>query len=409
MNSVPLNGKRLKDHRFFLYFLIFFLTLLLLWLDKPTGSLIFDEAYYVNAARVIAGINPPKDSHYSGSPLGKDPNVEHTFLAKLIISLFIRSFGDNPYSWRLPSVIFGLISLIFFYLLSLKILKNPNFALFSSILLGLENLFFIHSRIATLDIFMLAFIIMGFYFFFSNRLILSGFALALAFLAKEQALLALFVIPFFIFIKAFKNINFLKHLLNFLIGFSLGFFPLSFLLTPIITNFNSPIDHLNYISNYVSALVREGGPVGIESYPWQWILNQVQIPYLKVDGEVFAGEKSLGKVTLIHFNGAMNPAIIHLAPLALTYTLLEYLKGKKDSYLFLLLWFSLTYLPYFPLSLFAHRIMYIFYFLSTLPSLVLSLTLTFTDDRIPKYLAYAYLFSVLLGFISLFPFKSIPS
>ncbi|MEM4312174.1 MAG: glycosyltransferase family 39 protein [Nitrososphaerales archaeon] len=406
-----LKKENLKEHRFFFYFLILMLSLTLLWLDKPLGSLIFDEAYYVNAARVIAGVTPPKESQYSNSPLGKDPNIEHPFLGKVIISLFIKSFGDNAFSWRIPSVIFSLIALIFFYFLAFRLFKSSRMALYSSIILGLDNLFFVHSRIATLDIFMLSFIIMGFYFFLSRKYIPSGIALALAFLFKEQSILAIFVVIIYIgfnylFSKEFES---LKALWLFLVGLALGYFPLAYFLTPIFTNFQNPLEHVEYMYNYVGALVRQGSPVGIESYPWQWILNQVEIPYLKVDGEVFAGEKSLGKVTLIYFNGAMNPSIIYLTPIALSYTLLEFIKGKRDSHLFLLLWFFVTYLPYFPLALLANRIMYLFYFLNTLPSLALALGLTFLDERIPKSISLAYLFSVALGFLALFPFKSIPS
>ncbi|HKG18486.1 MAG TPA: hypothetical protein VKB00_02005, partial [Candidatus Limnocylindrales bacterium] len=53
--------------------IVFFASLLLrvLWLNVPSSGLIFDEAYYVNAARVILGI--PAGTHYADAAAGFDP------------------------------------------------------------------------------------------------------------------------------------------------------------------------------------------------------------------------------------------------------------------------------------------------------------------------------------------------
>src|SRR5687767_7853137 len=45
------------------------LLLRLFWLARPDGALIFDESYYVNAARVIAGL-PTTQDRYPNAPLG---------------------------------------------------------------------------------------------------------------------------------------------------------------------------------------------------------------------------------------------------------------------------------------------------------------------------------------------------
>src|SRR5437588_4268428 len=86
------------------------------WLGAPCRSscsgasqrvLIFDEVYYVNAARVIAGIHPPPGSPYADSPLGVDPNSEHPQLAKLVMAGSIELLGDGSLAWRLGSLGFG--------------------------------------------------------------------------------------------------------------------------------------------------------------------------------------------------------------------------------------------------------------------------------------------------------------
>ena len=164
-------------------------------------TLIFDEAYYVNAARVIAGIHPPQGAPYANAPLHKDPNAEHPQLAKLIMAGGIELFGDNPWGWRLGSVIFGLLGIVAMYALVRACRGSPWLAVGASAVMALDNLMLVHGRIGTLDIYVITLVIA------SAALYMRGWALAAGVvmgLAGCMKLVGLQVIPAFVLLELLR-------------------------------------------------------------------------------------------------------------------------------------------------------------------------------------------------------------
>ena len=81
------------------------------FINTPKEPL-FDEQHYVPDARVIL------QQHSTN-------RTEHPPLSKLIIAGGMMAFGDNPYGWRIPSIIFGTAAIIFFFLVCRQ-LKMPR-------------------------------------------------------------------------------------------------------------------------------------------------------------------------------------------------------------------------------------------------------------------------------------------
>jgi predicted membrane-bound dolichyl-phosphate-mannose-protein mannosyltransferase len=383
----------------------------------PEGSLIFDEKYYVNVARIILGLSHEADV-YPDAPLGLDPNHEHPFLAKGLIALFIRLLGDNPWGWRIPSVIFGMLSLFVFYLLVKRVSGRSDIAFLAAFILNFDTLFFVHGRIATLDIFVLAFMLLGFYFYFSKKYLLSAFSLTLATLCKVGGLYGFIVIIAYHFLIHFweykrglrKKIDW-RGLFSWLEKYALVYVAAGIILLTIMdrlwVGYSNPFDHMAFIYQYTSSLTR-AVPEGIESYPWQWLLNEVKIPYLTVNVNVFSDSELVNTYPSIAFTGAMNPLIIFLAIPATIYAAYTFYEDSAPYTLFMVLWFIFTYLPFYPMSLIGHRIMYIFYFLNTVPAVSLGISHLLLDQRPPRIILLGYCVAVIASFIWMFPFKQIP-
>ena len=115
---------------------LFFLTLCWWRLGIPT-DVYFDEVHYVKAARgLIAGtrINP-----------------EHPMFGKTMIAAAIRWLGDTPLNWRVPSALLGAAGLFAIGRMVWFTSGRRLAALGAMILVATNFFWFVHSRIAMLD------------------------------------------------------------------------------------------------------------------------------------------------------------------------------------------------------------------------------------------------------------------
>jgi dolichyl-phosphate-mannose-protein mannosyltransferase len=370
----------------------------------------------VNAARVISGIPPGQDT-YTDEPLGLDPNTEHPPLAKLLVAASITILGDNPFGWRIPSVIFGTLSILLMYGIARRVSADVSVGLVAAALLAFDNLEFVHSRIFTLDIFQLGFMLLGLYWYVCGRPILAGMGFALAALCKISGAFGILAIVMYEVLLLGGGGKWrdslytaLVRLVRMVLAFELVFLLLLGLFDRLWVGYGQPLEHVSRIVSYGTALRRPGGPSGIESYPWQWLWNDTEIPYIKLEQQVKRGDEIIENRPIVLFLGAMNPYVLQLWPLGLAFAVWEWWRRRRGAELgaLSLAWFVMTYAPFVAASLIGQRISYLFYFLPTLPAVVLAGSYFLLRAGLPRPVTWAYLAAVLLGFYGYFPFKPVP-
>lgn len=404
------------DHAF-LYLFIISAVLRLIWLDRPSGLLIFDETYYVNVARILLRLPQQPNVWPNATPGIDSVNQEHPLLAKLMIALSMGVLGDNAWGWRIPSVIFGLLSIFVLYLLLKKASRSPLIALLGTFVFSFDTLVFVHSRIATLDIFVLGFMLLGFYWYFSGRLKISAFAMALSTLCKIGGFYGVLTLGAFHLARELSSRGRKadwQGLLGFFEKYGIVYFGSFLVLLAVLDYFwagyKNPFEHLSHIYTYTLALrapdVRN--PNDIWSYPWEWLFDQVRIHYAAVNVSVYTDHALSRTYASVDFVGAMNPTVIFMAIPAMLYCAYSYYETKSEFALFILAWFSMTYFPFYPAALIGHRIMYIFYFLNTVPAVATSIAYMMAHESPPKIIVVVYVAAVLAAFYMMFPFKIIP-
>ena len=386
-----------------------------LLLDEPCQSpctkaqqhtMIFDEAYYVNAARVIAGIRPPFGDHYSDAPLGTDPNAEHPQLAKLIMAGAIELFGDGPFAWRIGSLIFGSLAILGMFALVRAAGGGRWTAVFASFLMASDNLLLVHGRIGTLDIYVVAAMIWAVAFYLRGRVLLAGLTLAVAFAFKLVA-------PYVVAVLA------LLELVRLIIKWRRADAPEQWRPRPalgrwVITTFTAcgvfmgllgvmdwiatpyndaaavlitggPFDHLGHMIAYAAQQVSPHGPKGIASYPWDWLVDVQSIVYLRINPSL-PGDGLYAIHPVVKFLGFVSPPILTLAWPAFGFAVYRLIRMPKqlagaaagaatralsdlDLPIIAVTWFLGTWIPFALLSLIDQRTSYLYYMVVVMPGL----------------------------------------
>jgi dolichyl-phosphate-mannose-protein mannosyltransferase len=387
-----------------------------LWLATPRAALIGDENFYVNAARVIVGDRVPPGHPYAGAPLGLDPNVEHPPLGKLLIAGSIRVFGDNAFGWRLPSLLAGMFAILLLYAIVRAAAADAWVGVLAASIFAFDNLALVHSRMATLDMPVVAFLLLAVWLWMHRWRLAAGAALGIAALVKEVAIygLAALVLIDLVTLGAgwLHDRTVPRDLARGLLALVATFAFVSlgglWLLDLAFSTYNTPWQHIHQMLDYGFSLHRSGGPAGNESRPWQWLANEVQMQYLRTTETISSGGDVIATRNLIDFRGAMNPVVIGAAPLAFGYSAWRAWRVRDRLSLWVVSWVACTYLALYPLVLVSNRTMYIFYFLVTLPAVAVAIAQLLLETALPRAVTFVYSLVLLIGFLDYYPFRRIP-
>lgn len=145
-------------------------------LDQPATTLtdkgvvqgpadIFDEVYYACDAHNLVTHGVERASQ-SGAPFctatGEPAFVVHPPLGKWLIGLGEKLWGFDTFGWRFSAAVFGTLTVLLVVRIGRRMTGSTLLGALAGLLLALDGLHFVQSRIAMLDVFLVFFVVAAF-------------------------------------------------------------------------------------------------------------------------------------------------------------------------------------------------------------------------------------------------------
>lgn len=357
----------------------------------------------------------------------------HPPLGKLIMSIPILIFGMCPFAYRLMGNIAGILMIPVIYIMAKDMLKDRKYAILSAIIMAFDNFHFAQTRLATVDSYLVLFIMLAFMFMYKyiimtdkdklkdklKMLFFSGLFMGCAIATKWTgcfSAIGLAIIFFAKFIRIncieeskldkkelkikFKQKKWSKE--STIIVLSCIAF---FVIIPIIIycacyipdkNINNITDIWNLQTDmykYHSELKAEH-PFTSNWYTW-FIMKK---PVWYYSGNV--GENMHSTIS-----GIGNPIIWWTGIIGMIYILIKgFIKFDKNSW-FIIVAIMTALIPYLSIS----RIMFLYHYFPILPFMFLSITILIKDlESKLKFKKIALIYAIIIGitFIYFYPVVS---
>jgi len=416
--------------------------------EQQSGKgLVFDETYYVNAARVIDGVPiQPGERYANAAPPGGDPNAEHPQLGKLVIALGIQLFGDNPIGWRGSAVLFGTAALLLLYWLVRSAGGSRWLALVVTALAAVENLWLVTGRVAALDVYALPFMLAGAALYLRRHPVIAGLVLGVGACVKELALYALIAL---LLLETLRGIRWLLERRS---GWAAGVAwwrqrlarrlvrPLVATIVTVIVFVSTlavldaavppyadgrrvdqgqsavcdhallwshACNHIAYMNSYAASLRSPNGPSGNSAYPWQFWFDLQPFDYYSQSSAVREGGEVVTTNTVVDFIGIINPVVLVTAWAAILLSLWWAVRRRDDLSFLVVAWVTATWLPAELFSIIDQRTTYLYYMIYTLPAIFIAVARLLAVRRIPHWLLGIWVGILLTSFAILYPFRTI--
>ena len=382
---------------------------LLIGLTSPE-KFVFDEVHYVPAARQM--LEPGKPSEVL--------NPMHPPLAKELIALSIAAFGDSALGWRYPSALFGALAIVAVYLCGLALFEAQQDAVAAALIAFFNQMVFVQSRIAMLDIFALAFGLLAIAAFMrgfreispQRWFALAGIGFGLATACKWSGLFPLAV--------SIAIVAIIRLLQGWKTAFADGragdwyrpdqwpdfrwqHFVACFVALPALVYVVTfvPLDGFSladlieaqrriFADNTTNAIPAH---TYMSSWPsWPFLLRPVWYLFDKVDDDHIAAIVFLG-----------NPVVLWASLLALAACLWDFVR-RRSAIAFLIL--SFYFGSYLALALMPRALAFLYYYLPAATTLSLAPVHALTREGVPRWVLWAFVAIAGAGFAVMLPISA---
>jgi dolichyl-phosphate-mannose--protein O-mannosyl transferase len=320
-----------------------------------TGTTIRIEAEQMDIKSVDAANNQISVERGAGGTTVANHTAQQT----------IYVYTDNAFGWRFFSVVFGTAGIVLFYFICRRLKLSWKTTMLATFLFAFEDMTFIHSGLALLDVYMVTFMLAAIFFYLNEGYILSGMFIALS--AECKLTGVLIVIALFLHWAIYRRDRwqwFAGSLVSAAIFFLFFLVIFDYF---IYGHFENPFSRIYAMLNGTAINDFTVPKLSISSRPWTWIYPQwVQLYYNSPNVPFIVYSYDPQYISFIS-----STVQILIVP-TIGYMIYRVARGSKAAGL-VLLWFLAMYLVWIPLDIATNRVTFVFYFLPATPAICIGL------------------------------------